>query len=192
MLKASGFRSMAQAIKANDLYRRAEEEWRRGRLRPAFRLFLAAAKAGMAPAFSTVGQFYDRGDGIKANENAALYWYRRAYRNGDYSAANNIGCIWRDRNKLGRALLWFHRAVRLGDADANLNIAKVYLRNKRDLGKATHYLNKTSKSRLATEGSREEARHLLRGLGNRRIRNAHPSQPLGSVRARHQTSSRKP
>ncbi len=51
---------MARAIKAKSLYQRAHQHWRRGRLRSAFRLFLAAAKASMVPAFSTLGQFYGR------------------------------------------------------------------------------------------------------------------------------------
>jgi TPR repeat protein len=45
-------------------------------MRSAFRLFLAAAKAEIVPAFRTVGQFYDRGDGVKANQETALYRYR--------------------------------------------------------------------------------------------------------------------
>ena len=190
MLKARVFRSLAQANKANDLYQRAEEEWRRGRLRRAFRLMLAAAKAGMVPAFATVAQFYDRGDGVKANESAALDWYRRAYHAGDYSAANNIGCIWRDRKKLRQALLWFHRAVKLGDAEANLNIAKIYLRNKRDLAKAVQYLSATCNSAQTTEGSKEEARLLLRELKNKRTKRTGPTAlPKGGAgrrRARQQ------
>ncbi len=139
-------------------------------MRSAFRLFLAAAKAGMVPAFRTVGQFYDRGDGVKANQEAALYWYRRAYRHGSDSAANNIGCIWRDRGNLGRAILWLKRAAKLGDGDANLNIAKIYLHRKRDLRKATDYLNRTRKSRHATEGSKEEARLLLGELKSKKAK----------------------
>lgn len=159
---------MKREIEANRLYQRADKYWSRGRLRPAFRLFLAAANAGIAPAFRIVGQFYDNGDGVTANADVALHWYRRAYRNGDYSAANNIGCIWRDRGKLSRAIWWFKRAVRLGDGDANLNIAKVYLRRRGNLAKAAQYLNKVLKSKRVTTGSKEEARQLLRKLGHTR------------------------
>ena len=166
MPKTRERRGWLEQTKANFLYQQAEDQWGQGHVRQAFRLYLAAAKAGMAPAFGTVGQFYDRGDGVRANENAALYWYRRAYRNGDYSAATNIGCIWRDRGKLSHALLWFHRAVKLGDSDANLNIAKIYLRDRLLSKKAIHYLKRVCKSSQATEGSKEEARQLLRGLRN--------------------------
>jgi uncharacterized protein len=160
--------SRAREVEANRLYQRADRLWSQGRMRPAFRLFLAAAKAGIVPAFRTVGQFYDRGDGVKANQEAALYWYRRAYRHGSESAANNIGCIWRDRGKLSRAMWWLKQAVKLGDDDANLNIAKVYLRRRRNLAKAEEYLNKVCKSKRVTRGSKEEARQLLKKLGRAR------------------------
>lgn len=163
MRKKAG-RGMQPEIEAHRLYQQAHNYWSRGRLRPAFRLFLAAARAGMVPAFGIVGQFYDRGDGVEASVTAALYWYRRAYRNGDYSATNNIGCIWRDRGKLSRAIWWLKRAVKFGDDDANLNIAKIYLRRGRDLTKAAEYLNKVRKSKRVTEGSQEEARQLLKRL----------------------------
>lgn len=128
---------------------------------------MAAARAGVKPAFGIVAQFYDHGDGVRTNENAALHWYRRAYRNGDRSAANNIGCILRDRKRLNEALLWFRRAIKLGDADANLNIAKLYLRHKGNQALAIHFLKETNRSPNVTVGSKEEARHLLKQLKKR-------------------------
>ncbi|HEX4004073.1 MAG TPA: hypothetical protein VHX36_15590 [Candidatus Acidoferrales bacterium] len=168
------FRSLAEARAANALYQRAEEEWKQGRMRLAFRWMLGAAKAGMVPAFGTVAQFYDRGDGVRANQGSALYWYQRAYQSGDHSVANNIGCILRDRKKTSQALRWFRRAVDSGDGDANLNIAKVYLHKKRDIGKAIQYLIKTRRSKWATEGSKDEARLLLMQLKDAQERSSIP------------------
>jgi len=139
-------------------------------MRSAFRLFLAAAKYGMVQAFGTVAQFYDRGEGVRANQKAALYWYRRAYRHGSDTAANNIGCIWRDRGNLSRGICWLKRAVELGDDDANLNIAKIYLRTGRNLEKAIHHLNKTRESGRATVGSKKEASLLLKRLKNHKAK----------------------
>jgi len=174
MLKTRKLRNLAQANRANLLYQRGDEAWRKGQLRSAFKDFLAAARAGMAPAFRIVGQFYHRGDGVKADLDAALYWYRLASRNGEDSAANNIGCIWRDRGKLGRALRWFERATRLGDADANINIAKIYLR-KGDLARAHPYLTKACRSPWTTEQTKHEAKLLLGELkANRTGRVAQP------------------
>lgn len=153
--------------KTDQVYERADKEWSRGRMRSAFRLFLASAKAGNASAFGTVAQFYDYGCGVKFNENAALYWYRRAYRHGDSTAANNIGCILRDQNKLSLALQWFHRAVKLGDGAANLNIARIYLHRKRDRKTAVHYLKATCKAKNAVELSKEEARLMMKDIKDR-------------------------
>jgi TPR repeat protein len=162
-VKAGKLRNLDEAIRANELYRRGDEAWSKGHPRPAFRLFLAAARAGMEAAFSTVGNFYHIGIGVKANPDAALYWYRLAYRSGARSVANNIGCILRDRKKFGQAIEWFRRAVQQNDGDANLNIAKVYL-NKGDSVKTRSYLDKTRRSPWATEQSKEEARSLLRKM----------------------------
>ncbi len=154
--------------KAAALYQRADECWTEGKLSDAFKLFLAAAKAGYVPAYRILASFYDEGTGVKANQKAALYWYMRAfrehdswYRRGDSTSANNIGCIWRDKGRPKTAIMWFRRAARLGDGDANLNIAQIYLRNKRDRQKAVRYLQKTIDAKYVTDGSVEEARKLL-------------------------------
>jgi TPR repeat protein len=158
-------RNLTELNRAGLLYTRAQEAWLKGRARSAFRLFLAAARAGEDGAFGILAQFYDRGYGVRHDEKAALRWYQLAYqrKRTDSGAANNMGCIWRDRGKLVRALRWFQRAVELGDADANLKIAKVYLR-KGDLIKARPYLHKTRRSPWATEQAKEEARRLLKKM----------------------------
>jgi TPR repeat protein len=154
--------------KANALYQRAEECWTEGKLSDAFKLFLAAAKAGFVPAYSILASFYDQGTGVKTNRRKALSWYMRAYRQhdswyrrGDTTFANNIGCIWRDKRKPRTAIMWFKRAVRLGDGDANLNIALIYLHSNRERQKAVRYLQRTIDAKYVTDGSIEEARKLL-------------------------------
>jgi TPR repeat protein len=162
-VKTRKLRNLGEAIQANELYRRGNQAWTKGHVRPAFRLFLAAAKAGLEAAFSTVGNFYHGGIGVKANPDAAIYWYGLAYRAGSRSVANNIGCILRDRKKFGEAIEWFRRAVKQNDGDANLNIAKIYLL-KGDLVRTRSYLEKTRRSPWATEQSKEEARSVLRKM----------------------------
>jgi TPR repeat protein len=154
---------------SSDLYSRANEEWSRGRLRSAFRLFLAAAENGDGLAYDTLGNFYDRGMGTKRDEDAALYWYRRAYRRGSFMAPNNIGVIYRDRKDLKRALAWFRRAVARKDANANLNIAKIYLKDKQDIERAIRHLEEVCEAKVddATESAKEEARLLLKRISLR-------------------------
>ena len=166
-VKAAKLRNLGEALRANELYRRGDEAWSKGRLRPAFRFFLAAARAGVVAAFDTVGNFYHNGRGVKANRDAALFWYKLAYRSGSCSVANNIGCILRDRKKPGQAVTWFRRAVQQNDGNANLNIAKIYLK-KDDAGTAARYLKRTSRSAWATEDAKEEARRLMAQLKRNR------------------------
>jgi TPR repeat protein len=180
-VKAGKLRNLGEAIQANELYRRGDQAWSKGHLRAAFRLFLAAARAGMEAAFSRVGNFYHNGIGVKANPDAASDWYRLAYRSGSRSVANNIGCILRDRKKFGQAIEWFRRAIQQKDGDANLNIAKIYL-HKGDLLKARSYLDKTRRSRWVTEQSKEEAGSLLRKMKSRKADNPRNHRVLVSTK----------
>ena len=159
----------SRRFEAESLFLRADKMRDRGDLRSAFRLFLAAAKAGECGAQVNVGYCYDTGSGTRRDRAAALYWYKRAYRRGDASAANNIGTIWRDAQKPRRALSWFRRAVKLGD-DSNLEIAKHYLRQERAPRKAIPYLKRVCHSDRVTEASAEEAKALLKKVITGQIR----------------------
>ena len=150
----------------DSLFERASRLWDEGKLQSAFRLFLAAAKAGDSSSQVNLGNFYSDGIGVRPNRVLALHWYRQAYRHGQRCAANNIGIVFRDEQKPKQALAWFERAVKLGDGDANLEIAKIYLHSQNDRAKAIRYLEKTLKAKSddVTEGSREEAQRLLKQL----------------------------
>src|SRR5277367_3989594 len=73
------------------LFERASEQQEAGNLLSAFRLFLAAAKAGDVGAQLVLGNFYSDGTGIRRNRKQALYWYKRAYRKG-YGPDPNQHC----------------------------------------------------------------------------------------------------
>jgi len=166
-----GPRYARQSLKPNTeiLFSRANEEWDHGKLRSAFRLFLSGARAGDPGAQVNLGYFYDTGLGMKPNRRQALYWYKRAFQQGYAPAATNIGTIFRDQRQLKKALVWFRRAVKLGDGDANLEIAKIYLRDEEEVGRAIPYLRRTIQARVAavTEGSRREAQRLLEQYGKK-------------------------
>lgn len=149
-------------------FEQANRQWEAGKLGSAFRLFLTAAKAGDLGAQLNLGNFYSDGIGVKPNRVKALYWYRRAYGRGSGSAANNIGVLFHDEKRLKQALAWFERAVKLRDCDANLKIAKIDL-YKNNRAKAIQYLKQAlwAKTDDITEGSREEAHHLLKQLETR-------------------------
>lgn len=144
-------------------YELGQEAWSSGQLTAAFRLFLDAANRGAKQAYRVVAQFYHFGDGTRKNKEEALLWYRRAHRDcSDAVAANNIGCILRDRGEIQRALWWFRRAVRLGDDEAHLNIAKIHFRRK-DRNRAVRHLRELLEACDVTEGTREEAERLIGG-----------------------------
>jgi TPR repeat protein len=149
-----------QPVNPELIFRRADEKWSRGELRPALKLFLQAAKNGDRAAQLNVGYFYDRGIGVRRNREEALYWYKRAYRRGDASAAANIGTIWRDAGESRRALSWFKKAVRLGDDGGNLEIARIYL-GRGDRRQAASYLDRICQSNRLSEDEMKQAKRLL-------------------------------
>jgi TPR repeat protein len=154
----------------DQLFIRADELEDRGELKAAFRLFLAGAKAGDVSCQLNLGNYYDDAKGIRRNRKAALYWYRRAYRRGDAAAASNIGIMWRNEGKPGRALAWFKRAVKMGDDEANLEIAKYYLEKENLPRRALPHLRRVAKSNSVTEAGVEEAEALLRKFAKRHRR----------------------
>jgi TPR repeat protein len=148
--------------KADALFIRADGLEACGDLKAAFRLFLAAAKAGDSGCQLNVGNYYDDGKGIRRNRAAALYWYKRAYRRGDAATAHNIGIMWRNECQPKRALSWFRRAVKMEDDEANLEIAKYYIGDEKSPRKAITHLERVCRSNRVTEAGAEEAAHLLK------------------------------
>lgn len=148
--------------KADDLFIRACKQEERGNLRSAFRLMLSAAKLGDTGAQVNVGNYYDDKKVVKRNRDAALYWYRRAYRRGDSSAANNIGILWRNEGKFKRALHRFTRAVKLGNDEANIEIGKHYLHNEKNPRKAIPHFKHVTESDWVSQGGVEGAAKLLK------------------------------
>src|SRR5271156_2934540 len=136
---------------AKELFIQAAKQEESGDLKSAFRLYLAAAKAGDTGCQVNVGNYYKAGTGVRRSRSAALYWYKRAYRQGESLAASNIGFLWRKENKPKRALEWFRKAIRLGDDEAHLEIAKYYLQNERKPAKAIRHLRKVRPSKWVTE-----------------------------------------
>ena len=125
------------------------------------------AKAGDRSMQLNLGYFYDTGRGVRRDRERAMYWYRRAYRRGDASAANNIGTIYRDEKRWVLALRWFGRAVDLGDPEANLAIAKILMSQGEPRTRVRGHLKKVLvgwKRERVCENSFEEATALLKQL----------------------------
>jgi TPR repeat protein len=148
--------------RAESLWLRAEKREEEGKMRATFRLMLAAAKLGNSSAQINVGNYYDDGRGVQRNRSAALYWFKRAYRRRDSTAAHNIGCVWRREGKPLRSLYWFSRAVELGDEESNLDIGKHFLHNEKNPRKAIVYFKRVRPTGWVSEAGAEEAARLLK------------------------------
>lgn len=93
----------------------------------------------------------------------ALRWWRRAYGQGSWAAAFNLGMFFRDAKQWASALKWFERAIKAGDADGLIEIAKIHLRYAGDRAAGLRYLKRAvaAKDKL-TEPARLETEVLLR------------------------------
>ena len=109
------------------LFNAGDEAWEDGDEAKAFGFFKQAADLGDIAAMLNVGYFLDEGLGVKADKAAARDWYRKAYDQGDASAANNIAILCREQNDLAGAADWFQKAADLGDGDAHVELAKIHL-----------------------------------------------------------------
>jgi TPR repeat protein len=160
----------SRKAKAEELFIRADRQDDKGNFSSAFRLFLAGAKLGDKGCQLSVGNYYDDAKGVRRNCKAALYWYKRAYRGGIASAANNIGVLYRNEKNPRRALAWFNKAARMGDDEANLEIAEYFLQTDPNPDKAIRHLKRVCESEWVSEAGVEEAKKLL--MRAKKMRNA--------------------
>ena len=163
-MKRSVRKKRASDASSEGEFRRASACWDRGDLKRAFAIFQSLAKRGDVGAQLNVGYFFDQGIGVSSNPVKALYWYRRGYRKGDPSCANNIATIYRDRGDLKRAVAWFLKAIRLGDDSGALELAKIYLDQNQYRNRVVGYLTRVSRSENVTESAKNEAARLLKRL----------------------------
>jgi TPR repeat protein len=154
----------ARHMDLEKMFNEADAQSDAGHHREAFRLFLAAARAGHRASWLNVGYCFDVGRGVRRSREKALFWYRKAVSKGDGSAANNIGTMYRDEGRPRLAARWFLKAVSLGDTGALLNLAKLYLGPLDDRAKARSALARVARAKDVTENSREQAEALLSQL----------------------------
>ncbi len=161
----------AKTSEAARLRRRAERQSDKGDNSRAFQSFLDAATLGDEAAQVSVGYSYAYGIFRKVNVEKALRWWKRAYRQGSWAAAFNLGMFFRDAKQWAKAVKWFERAIQAGDEDGLIEIAKVHLRYAGDRGAGLRYLRLavaakpklTAPARLETERVLKEQEALSLG-----------------------------
>jgi TPR repeat protein len=149
------------------LFVEANTAWDIGDLRLAFALFSETARLGDAASQVDLGYFGDNGLSVKKDKKKALTWYRKAYLQGDYSAANNIATVYRDWGDTNKMLWWFRRAAAMGDTVVMLDLGKRYesgLAVPVNIKKAKLYYGRVLPNEHATEGEKAEAKVQLTGL----------------------------
>jgi TPR repeat protein len=158
-VKSSGV-LISEAIR---LRRRGQDQSEKGAGSKAFLSLLDAAKLGDEEAQVSVGYDYAYGISRKANVDEALRWWKRAYRQGSWAAAFNLGMFFRDAKQWAKALKWFERATHAGDPDGLIEVAKINLRYAGDRAAGLRYLGLAvaAKDKL-TEPARLETERLVR------------------------------
>jgi len=145
------------------LRRRGQGQSDKGAGSKAFLSLLAAAKLGDEEAQVSVGYDYAYGITRRANVDEAFRWWKRAYQQGSWAAAFNLGMFFRDAKRWTKALNWFDRAIRTGDDDGLIEIAKIHLRYAGDRTAGLRYLKlAVAAEDKLTEPARLETERLLK------------------------------
>jgi TPR repeat protein len=128
--------------------------------RAAVRWYRLSALAGHSSAQINLGNSLSSGHGVRRNDAEALRWYKRALRQGDACAPNNIATVYRDHGDDRRAFLWYRRAVDCGDDDALVRVGYRYytgLGVRRDPAEAVRCYRKAIIGKAITQAGRESA-----------------------------------
>jgi len=88
------------------------------------------AEAGDASASFELGRAYETGNGIPANPEQAVVWYRKAAEQGNAKAQNSLGVLyWMGNGVVANkveAVQWYRKSARQGDASAMFNLGAAY------------------------------------------------------------------
>ena len=80
----------------------------------AFACYLQAARMGNKESQVNLGNLYDSGQGCSPDPKKAVYWYKRAVKNGEAHGAYNLGVHYKTLGNARWASYWFLKAVSLG------------------------------------------------------------------------------
>lgn len=133
---------------------------------PALYWYTQAAQQGHASAQCMLSALLSTGDGIVRDLKAAKQWARKAIRQGNATAAFNLGTIYRDQQRPTLAFRCYQQAVRMGDHDAMLQLGLCFLFGlgcAQDPAAAEHSLRLLLQAHSDTvcQRSREDAQYWL-------------------------------
>lgn len=143
--------------------------------RKAAEWYRRSAEHGFAPAQNTLGVLLGDGRGVEKNPRDALTWLRKAFRQGDSSAATNIALTYRENGLLRAAVHWLRKSALSGDDGAFVQLGVHYYWGKGariDHTAAVRCFRKAIKGKSISETERDDAHFYLGCRGRTR----HPSQ----------------
>src|SRR5262249_22435981 len=144
------------------LFDKGLRAWDKGKSRQALDLFLEAANLSDSGAQLNLGHFYETGESCRKSVAKALYWYKRAWRQGrQTSACSNVAQLYADTGRKRAATLWWGKAIDHGDGEAALDYARFLLRNKARENRIIRLLKFAIKSRRTTPLGRTKANAFL-------------------------------
>lgn len=152
----------------------------------ALKWYQAAAENGNSQAQAALSNILSSGGEIERDFPLAIYWAKKAIAQGNWSAAFNLGTIYRDLAKPKMAFRWYQRAGTMGDTDAFINIGLCYLfgiGTKQDFGSALSSFERIINADPATscQRSQENARYWIAVL--RLIRGPRTMSTISTIRS---------
>jgi len=100
----------------------------------AFPKLKAAAEKGHKKAQYRLGRCYDKGNGVKEDDNQAFIWYMKSAQQGFAKAQYQVGKSYKngegtEKNRT-KAVEWFTKAAKQGNADGQYALGKSYFKGK--------------------------------------------------------------
>jgi len=123
-----------------------------------------AAMHGSPAAQNILGVLLSNGDVVRKNVPQALYWLNRAFRAGDYCAAQNIAITYRQTGDLKSAFNWFRKSTQTGDGDALVQLGIHYYWGKgtrKNPKAAVSCFRRAAKSQNICEAGKDDASFWL-------------------------------
>ena len=137
------------AQSADNLYKQGKALYDAKDYAKAFVKLKAAAEKGHKKAQYRVGLCYDKGKGVKENDDEAFRWYSKSAAQNYAKAQYQLGKCYKEgegcKEDRSKALAWWLKAAKQDNADAEYQLAKAYLKGKgvaADEAKAKSWIKK--------------------------------------------------
>lgn len=155
---------------AEDIYNEAVIYLNNNDYQNAIPLIIKSAEMGWSQAQSHLGYLYSGGEGVELNQNTAVYWWNKAFQQGNISATYFLGgCYYFGagvEKDLARAVALWIEAAQKEDPNAQYSLGLCYYNGdgvEKDLVEAKYWLTK------AAEQGNEDAKNILDSISISKI-----------------------